>query len=218
MSEYLIRKATKADIEFIVESIIEAEKSGTNILSYSTLFGLSEDEVKELLSQALAEEVEDCDLALSGFLVADYKNKPVASLNAWIEAANGMASVNIKGNILSYFLSEAALKKANHLRHIYSSISVDYKPGSFWIGPAYVSPDHRGSLLLVKLCQEQIRMNPNAKEVYCQVFANNQASIQNFKLMKFSLERTLTSNDNQIEKLLPSSTKYIMFKEIGIRN
>ena len=38
------RKAVEADIEFIVEGIIEAEKSGSDKLPYTTLFDLSEED------------------------------------------------------------------------------------------------------------------------------------------------------------------------------
>ncbi len=42
MSDFIIRPATIADAPFLAETIIEAEKSGTDKLSYTTIFGLSE--------------------------------------------------------------------------------------------------------------------------------------------------------------------------------
>ena len=45
MNTLNIRRATINDIPFITKSIIEAEKSGTEVLSYSTLFGLNNNEI-----------------------------------------------------------------------------------------------------------------------------------------------------------------------------
>ncbi|MCU4173879.1 hypothetical protein [Carboxylicivirga sp. N1Y90] len=215
MKDYTFRKANESDIDFIVESIIEAEKSGTDRLSYSTLFGLTEAEVRSLLSEALMEDMEDCDLWLSGFVVAEYEGRPVASLSAWVEALNGIPSVNVKGNLLGFLLPREALMRANKLNHICSELSTEYKPGSFWLGAAYVAPEHQGNLLLVRLCQEQINLHPEATGVYCQVFANNAASIQNFKLMKFELSEEYNSNNEKINELLPSNGKFIFYKELS---
>ncbi|MCU4166225.1 hypothetical protein [Carboxylicivirga caseinilyticus] len=214
MDEYVFRRANKSDLQFIVETIIEAEKSGTEVLPYSSLFGLSEKEVRELLKSALEEDVEDCDLSLSGFIVAEYKKKPVAALNAWIEGLNGHSSVTIKGNLLGFLLPREALIKANKLNHICSALSTDYKPGEFWLGPAYVVPEHQGRLLLVRLFLEQIRLHPEAKGVYCQVFSNNKPSILNFKLMKFETKKVYTSADERIKQLLPSNSKHIFYKDL----
>ena len=214
MDDYSIRQANENDIDFLVEVIVEAEKSGTLNLSYSTLFGLTENEVRTLLANALYEDVDDCDLSFSGFLVADYKGKPVAALNAWVEAKNGMPSVNVKGNILSYLLPREALIKANNANHICSDLSTEYIPGSFWLGSAYVAEEHRGKLLLVRLFYEQVKMHPEAEGVFCQVFGNNKPSIQNFLLLKFDIKDHYISEKKEIKNYLPSDNKFIFYKKL----
>ena len=48
MDQFIIRPASSNDIPFLVDTIIEAEKSGTSILTYNTIFGLTEIEVKRV--------------------------------------------------------------------------------------------------------------------------------------------------------------------------
>jgi hypothetical protein len=53
MSGYQLRPANENDIEFITEVIIAAEKGNSDILGFSTLFNLSESEVKEAIGAML---------------------------------------------------------------------------------------------------------------------------------------------------------------------
>ena len=48
-----IKKATENDIPFLVETIVAAEKSGTSVFSYATLFEVNENKVKEVLTEIL---------------------------------------------------------------------------------------------------------------------------------------------------------------------
>ena len=42
------KRATEQDIDFIIEAIVAAEKSGTKRLSYATMFGFDMAQVHEL--------------------------------------------------------------------------------------------------------------------------------------------------------------------------
>ena len=99
-----IRNATLLDIPFLVETIIEAEKSGTNTLSYSTIFGLSEADAKKYIALMLDEEVDDCELSVNAFLVAELNGETVGAVCAWIEEAEGVSSSTLKGNLLRFTL------------------------------------------------------------------------------------------------------------------
>ncbi len=214
MNNYIYRTAELKDISFLVEAIIQAEKSGTDILSYTTLFGLSESKARVLLADMLEEEVEDCDLALSGFMIAEYEGYPVATLNAWLEGKDGLPSTTIKGNLLSFYLPKEAIVKAQSLNELFSDLSIEHISGSLCFGPAYVVPEHEGALLLVKLCQLQIRKHSDALEAYCPIFSNNLSSIQNFKLQNFKVFKEYISHNEEIKNLLPSNKKLLMYKKL----
>ena len=100
IKEIKIRKATIKDSDFIIESIIEAEKNNTNILSYSTIFNLKISQVKEVLKKTLQLNIDGCELSISSYLIGYIKNEPVASIGAWIEGYGGLPSSTIKGNLI----------------------------------------------------------------------------------------------------------------------
>lgn len=100
------RNAEIKDIPFIIETIIEAEKSGSNVIPTCKIFGLTEDEYKNILVEILAENYEDYDYHLSGYIVAEYEGVVIGALGSWIEKLNGLPSSVIKGNILIPYLDE----------------------------------------------------------------------------------------------------------------
>ena len=65
-----IRQAGAEDIDFLIEAIIEAEKSGSEMISYCGIFGLSQAELIELMRKMLAEDLEGQQLCISGFAIA----------------------------------------------------------------------------------------------------------------------------------------------------
>lgn len=214
MSQFLIREATIKDVDFLVESIIAAERSGSQVFSYSAFFGLSEEEAKVLIKEMLEEEIDDCDLSLSGFLVVEYGNELVAASNVWIEGNNGIASSTIKGNLLGYYLPSDALKKAKEITSMFADLSIELKTGCMYFGPAYVRPDFEGNLLLSQLVNAHFERNNTIVEAFAPIYGNNQPSIQNFKLLNFKVYKTYTTSWEGSEKFLPSSTKLLMNKKL----
>ena len=104
MKDLILRKATIHDISFLIETIIEAEKAGTDILSYATIFELTELEIKNYLEAILREEIDGCELSISSFLVAEKNKNLIAASCAWVECAEGVPSRILKGNLLNYFI------------------------------------------------------------------------------------------------------------------
>ena len=62
---YSFRKASKKDIPYLAKIIIEAEKSNSEKLSYSSLCNLSEQSVKELIIEMLKQEVDECEFSVN---------------------------------------------------------------------------------------------------------------------------------------------------------
>ena len=65
-----IRKATEKDIPFLIETIIAAEKSGTETIAYCSIFSLGKEEFTELLKNILEEDIQGQELCVSDFLIA----------------------------------------------------------------------------------------------------------------------------------------------------
>jgi N-acetylglutamate synthase-like GNAT family acetyltransferase len=101
MNTINIRRATINDIPFLTKSIIEAEMSGTDVLSYATIFGLNYTEITTFISEMLSEEIDDCEMSISSFLIAEINGQTAAALSGWLENANGIPSAVLKGNLLN---------------------------------------------------------------------------------------------------------------------
>ena len=212
--DFIIRQATINDIPFLVQTIVEAEKSGTDRLSYSTIFGLSESDVKKCISEILFEEVDGCELSVSSFLVAEKNSKVVAALSAWIEGNEGIPSAILKGNLLNFFLPKESIRKATLVNHVISSIHIEYIRGTIQIGAGYVEEESRGNNLLGRLTKEIIerlsRRNPEVRAAYAQIFSCNIPSIKTYEKASFVVVSSKESHRSEIIGYLPSDKKILM--------
>ncbi len=216
MDDIVFRKATVKDIPFLVETIIEAEKAGTDILPYSTIFGLTEEEVKKYLIEMLDEEIDGCELSLSSFLVAEIDNVVIAASSAWVEGAEGLSSQIIKGNLLKYVLPRKAIQKAFSLNDIIHDLYFEYKKNTIHFGVGYVAEEYRGKGLFGKLKNLQIsslkKNGENISEAYVDIFGNNKAAIKANEKLGFKLVETKETDNKEILKILPSNKKILLKK------
>lgn len=218
MENIIIRTAVAGDIPFLVETIVEAEKSGTDKLSYSTIFGLTEAEVKTYLSDMMAEEIDGCELSVSSFLVVESDGTVAAALSAWIEGSEGIPSAVLKGNLLSYTLPVRCIEKAMTLNSMIREIHIEYTPGTIQIGAGYVAPGFRGHKLLGLLSDEIIQRlaaaNPRVSAVWAQIFSCNTPSIRTYEKAGFAEISRKESNNMEILEYLPSNIKVLMKKDL----
>lgn len=216
MSHFIIRAATVSDVSFLAKAIIEAEKSGTDKLSYSTIFNLSEDDVCKYLIDILKQEVDGCELSVSSFIVAEFDGKVVAALSAWVEGLDGIPSTILKGNLLSFTLPKESLTRAMILNEMIRELHVEYVPKTIQIGACYVKKEFRGNRLLGMLNKQIItrllKENPGVNSVWVQIFSCNTPSLKAFEEAGFTVVTTRVSTKTEIENYLPSNKKYILIK------
>lgn len=219
MLEYNIREATENDIPFLVDIIIEAEKSGTHKLSYNTIFGLSEDETRKYIADMLSEEIDGCELSVSSFLIAEKDNIRVAGVGAWIEGFEGVSSNILKRNLITYTLPKACFEKAIQASVIVRDLYLEEKTNTIQIGMVYVSPLHRGNNLSYLLIEEQInrflKIKPDITELEVQVFANNVAAIKAYKKSKFEIVKESLSKHEDALLYFPDNKKILMNRIIN---
>lgn len=219
MNEVIYRDATIKDIPFLVDTIIEAEKSGTEVLTYSTIFGLSEDETRKYITEMLLEEIDGCELSISSFLVADKNGEIAASVGAWIEGIEGISSTVLKGNLLNYTLPRKCIEQALKLNSIVRELHIEYYPNTVQIGLVYVAPAFRGQNLVSLLIDKQVSrltlINPNISEIYVQVFGNNTQAIRAYEKANFKVQLVKESTNKEINKYMPSNSKILMKRTIA---
>jgi len=218
MEEFIFRTATINDVPFLVETIIEAEKSGSNILSWTTIFGLSESDSKRYLSDMLKEEIDGCELSISSFLVAETKGQVVAALSAWIEGENNESSAFLKGNLLSYVLPNDCIQKASVIQPLLQEIHIDYIPGSIQKGAGYVAKDYRHRdlfrLLTDEIIGKLLKRNPSVTDAYTQIYGSNIAAIKANQKADFKIVMVKESPNEEILRYVPSNKKVLMKKEL----
>ena len=211
-----IKKAKLEDADFIVESLIEAEKNNTKVLSYSKIFNLKISKVKEVLKKTLIMNIDGCELSISSYLIGFIENKPVASIGAWIEGANGTPSSTVKGNLLFKSLPKNSIKYAKSISNLTSKLYTEYIDNSFCIGIVYIKKGYRGYGIFKKIFEIHINNNKiydRKMNTYVHVFSNNISAIKTYKKNGFIMMKELKSDDNEIKKYLPFNKKQILIKK-----
>ena len=212
--DIMVRTATAEDVPFLVDTIIEAEKSGTTILTYSTIFGLSEEDARKYIANMLLEEVDGCELSISSFLLAEKEGRIAGAVGAWIEGYEGVPSSILKGNLLNYTLPKSCIEKASALNNLVKELHIEYKDHSIQIGLVYVSAAFRGQGLANILIDAQVKqlmeLSPGITESFVQVFGNNIAAIRSYEKSGYIVVLEKKSEDSRIIKYFPSSSKVLM--------
>ncbi|MBK6839524.1 MAG: hypothetical protein IPG90_15760 [Bacteroidetes bacterium] len=72
-------KQKKRIFLFLIETIVAAEKSGTDVFSYSKIFELPESEIRKILADILAEDATGQELCYSDYLMAEYEEESCRS-------------------------------------------------------------------------------------------------------------------------------------------
>lgn len=218
MTAFDLRNATIDDIPFLVDTIVEAEKSGTDKFSYATVFGISEESARKYISDMLLEEVDGCELSISSFLVAEKNGKIAAAMSAWIEGLDGIPSSIIKGNLLNYIMPRECIVKATLVNPIIREMHIEYTLNSIQFGAGYVSNEFRGNNLIGVLNNEiterLAKSKPDVSEVYAQIFGCNISSIRAAEKAGFNAVMIKESSNKEICNYLPSNKKLLMKKNL----
>lgn len=216
---YSIRKATSDDLVFLAEVIIEAEKSGTDKLSLSTLFNLTESKVKEYIISMLDEEIDGCEFSVSSFLIIEYDKKTVAAFGGWIEGfEDEMSSQILKSNLISYTFDRENIQFLKSKAHLLKNILIDREDKSLQLEYLYVASEHRGKQLSNRLIEQHIinakTLFPELKKVQVQVFKNNIGAIKTYQNNGFSIAKSFKADTTEILDYLPFDEKYVMEKTL----
>ena len=218
MNNFLVREATINDVDFLVETIIQAERSGTDKLSYSTLFDLQESEVRDYLAKMLKEDIDGCEFSISSFLVIDFQGKLIAAIGGWLEAFNedNMPSSLLKSNLISYCFPKQNMIFANSKSELLRNLHINREKGIYQIEFVYVDKDFRGKNYVSILLEEHIKRckTLNCKIIEVQLSANNIPALRYYEKAGFSIYQLYCNENEEVLKYLPSNKKILMRKVI----
>jgi len=216
MSEYIFREAIVEDIPFLVDVIIEAEKSGTDIISLAKTFDIDESDLRKYLTQMLEEGIDGCEFSVSSFFVAEYEDSPVAAFGGWIEGKNedDLPSSILKSNLLSYILPKEKFSQLYKISEIIKEIQIERELQTHQLEYAYVKSEHKGNGLIgniiEKLLERAKLQDKFVKCSYVQVFENNTNAIKAYQKSGFKIVKKFESKHPEIFNYLPYNVKLLM--------
>lgn len=210
--------AATRDIDFITRAVFAAVKSGTDILTYSTLFEKSEEELLPLFKEMIEEDIEGQELWLSGFLIAkDSDGTPVATCCAWVEGEDGPSGI-LTAQLLSFTLGSETYKKALEKHEVIESLRVDREEGALQIEHVYTDPNYRGKGLATQVIEKQIELyksrQPALHKAQIILFKTNQNALNAYTKMGFEVVKEQFSNHPQVLNYFPANTRVLMEKGI----
>jgi ribosomal protein S18 acetylase RimI-like enzyme len=221
-SGYLIRAASIDDVDFIIDGIISAEKSGSCILSYSTLYDLPEQRVRQIFDIILNEEVSGCEFALDSFLVAERDGRTVGVTAGWIEGFDGNPpSKELKADLISFFFPRESIMAMTQRAYIFRSLDLKREPGTLQIEFVYTGESERGrgvaGLLIENHIVNAVKANPALEKAQVQVNANNYPAIRAYERCGFSACMKVKSDSPDVSGFLPWHERLLMEKQIKPR-
>jgi len=158
---YTIREAKKEDQAFLILSIIEADKSSTNICSYCKLLEIEELEFKQFLHEIFEEEITGFEFSVEAFIIVEYDGKPIAASASWIESDEGLPSWQLRMVALRTVLPAIHITNLMGKSAICNTINIKRSEGTLQIESVFISSEHRGKELLKKMIDFHIKLRSN---------------------------------------------------------
>lgn len=217
----IIRRATINDIDFIVDTIVAAEMSGTDNFGLAKLFDVTEDEMRVYIKEMLEEEVDGCELSISSFIVAEYDGEPVAAFGGWIEGRNEdeMPSALLKANLINYHLPKEKIMASMAKSDIVQPLQIDREEGTYQLEYSYTKPEYRGLGIMNRIINKHIyeyqQVMMGGGKIQVHVFENNPQAIHTYERCGFSIsKRYAESNDSRVLNYFPYNVELLMEKEL----
>jgi hypothetical protein len=217
-SKYIIRPAVLGDIDFLVETVIQAEKSSSGMCGMANYFDITEDELRNYIKQAFEEEVDGCELSVSSFLVVEYEGKVVAAMGGWLEGDNedNMPSSLLKSNLLMYVIPRDKVLKSQKNAEVIKDLNVEKEMGAYQLEYSYILPEHQGQFLLQDLTEAHLTRAKalSAQKIQGHAFEANKIILLTNKTMGFKITKKFVSKHPMILEFYPYDTIVLMEKII----
>lgn len=219
MDDLVFRKATLADLPFLIRAVKAAEKLGTASCTYEKLFLLSAAEVDSLLHQALSIESGGYQLALNTFFVYTRGGVPVACCSSWIEAADGVPSGFKIAAVLCDLLGFEKWIDAKAAIKAFADATPQRTVGALQMETFYVEPGYRGQGLTVRIIDSVLRcfdsIAASAKIAEITMFEGNSDALGAYQKAGFHIHRK-GDPGNALFRTLTGSAGFIqLHKTIG---
>ncbi len=213
IEELSIRQATVGDIDFVIETIIESEKSGSNVISSCNIFALNELQFKEILKEVLLQNIPNYDYYLSGFLIAEKDGEYIGALGSWFEAPDETPSGIIKATVLFPYLDKLKMKDISKNTKVVKDLSLNRKSKTLQLEHGYTRMPFRRKGVFTRIIKEIILRNGdeyNFEKVQGILFKENYKSFNAHLKLGYKVVEEKHTYNLEILKFFPYSTKVLM--------
>ena len=208
------RQAGTEDIPFVIEAIVESEKSGSDKISSCNIFELSENEFKDILAEILKQDLPDYDYYLSGFIIAEMKGQFIGALGSWLEAPDDSASGMIKASMLFQYLDKSKMKAIGINTRIVKGLALNREKDTLQLEHGYVREEYRRQGVFTALLKENILRNYKRfrefKKVQGILFKDNYKSYNAHLKFGYEIADEKRVHDPSIFKFFPYDCKVLM--------
>ena len=207
------RKAKKDDIDFVIEAIIESEKSSSDMISSSKIFNFSEQEFIDILKEILIQDIPDYDYYLSGFIIAELQSERIGTVGSWMEAANGTASGMVKATVLFQYLGAAKFKEINKNTKVIKGLTLNREPGTLQLEHGYTKEKFRRQGVFTNVIKQNIKENlrhHSFSKVQGILFNENYKSYKAHIKLGYKVVEEKKVEDPGIYKYFPYNSKVLM--------
>ncbi|MHB1688640.1 MAG: hypothetical protein ACYCVH_14900 [Ignavibacteriaceae bacterium] len=214
-----IRQATLDDIDFVIEAIIESEKSSSNMISTCNIFAISEEEFRDILKDVLRQDIENYDYYLSGFLIGEFNGQYTGASGSWLEGAGGLSSGIIKSTVIFSYLKKEILPVIKNNFQIIKDLSISREAGALQIEYVYVREKFRGSGIFSQIVENNIKRNLKKysfDKIQSVLFKANHRSYSAFS--KFGYKVAYEKKSDNLEILNFFSSGSIILMEMDLKN
>lgn len=216
----IFRKAEKQDTEFIIETIVFAEKSGTDHIGYCTTFDISEDEFVAFLRYALEEEIEGQEFCTDHFIIAEEDGVRAGACAAWVEGAAGNSANMLKAYLFMEHFGQERMEAAEGRMKGFASFQFEREPGSIQIESVYVTDAFRGRGLTGAIIREHIKdlcnRYPAVSKAQVSTSMNNTFAIRAYEKVGFIITDRKKLYDEDLKATLPFDERCLLEMNINL--
>jgi GNAT superfamily N-acetyltransferase len=212
MNDLVFRKATSADLPFLIEAVKAAEMLDTERCTYEKLFLLSSAELDDMLTGALSIDGSGYQLALSSFSIFSQRGLPVACCSSWVEAEDGISSGFKIASVLCDLLGFEKWVEAKVAIKAFADATPQRTPGALQMETFYVKPNSRGQGLTARIIDKVLSQfgaaDSSIKVAEITMLEGNDKALSAYQKAGFSI-RHRSQLSNEIFRTLTGSAGFL---------
>ncbi len=220
MSEQvLIRPAAEADIDFVIEAIVDSQRSGTARITFCRMYGVNEEELRRALGEILRMEVPGHELSLSGFLVCEINGDRAGVLGSWVEGEGEMPSSLLKSNVLLQALGRQTMVRAAERLGRVRDLSFPREPGAMQLEYFLVKREYALKGIFFRLFAAQVRRqrrrHPGLTKIQALMFKDNDRAFKACMRLGFTIAAEKRSASPDVLELYPHDTRLLLEMDVA---